>query len=89
MNLPDTIEKLMEIKEDLEAAGQDPGEIEVMVGSQPSYPIAEVVLGIVNGDELELTESPLTRNTVWMVSGNVSSLSERSPYAPRALWEMI
>lgn len=89
MNLPDVIEKLMDIKEELEAAGQDPATVEMMVGSQPYHPIAGVVLGIVNGDELELTQSPLTRNTVWMVSCSVSSLSERSPYAPRALWEMV
>lgn len=89
MHLPELIEKLEGIMQDIIDAGGNPAEIEVLTGSQPSYPIAAALLGVVNGDELELTESPLTRNTVWLTTSYVSGHGERSPYAPRALWDMV
>lgn len=89
MNLPDLVERLNAVMEELEAAGQSPADVEVLTGAQPTYPIAGAILGVVNGDELELTESPLTRNTVWLPTEFVGGYGERSPYAPRALWDMV
>lgn len=89
MNLPDLIERLTAISEELESEGVDTSNIEVLTGAQPNYPIASVILGVVGGNELETTESQLTRNTVWLPTDQVHGYGDRSPYAPRALWDMV
>jgi hypothetical protein len=93
LKLTELIEKLGEIRLDLEDAGVDVSEVEVLVGMQPTYPLTGVVLGVISGEELadyidgELADE--ARKAVWLATDQVNGYGRISPYAPRPLWEAI
>jgi hypothetical protein len=93
MKLDQLIETLLEIQEDLKDSGVDTSEVDVLAGTQPTYPLTSVVLGAISGEVLaEHSDSELSedaRKAVWMATDQVDSFSSYSPYAPKALWEAI
>src|SRR3546814_19768986 len=83
---------LLAIQEDLRESDVDTSEVDVLAGTQPTYPLTNVVVGVVSGEELsDHTEHGLNedaRKAVWFATDGVSSHSKYNPYAPRALWEV-
>lgn len=93
MKLDKLIEDLLAIQEDLRESDIDTSEVDVLAGIQPTYPLTSVVLGAVMGEELsehvegELSED--TRSAVWFATSQVDSCSKHSPYALKALWDVM
>ncbi|AVP41408.1 hypothetical protein SEA_YARA_74 [Streptomyces phage Yara] len=93
MKLTELLQKLTDVAEDLTHSGIDPNEVDVLVGVQPTYPLTNVVAGIISGEELaDYCERPLDdlqKNAVWLAADAVPSGSPHSPYAPRPLWDAV
>lgn len=90
MKLTDLIEQLQDLLEDF----PELAEADVMVATQPSYPISAVIdcVSLVDGDSDDdefLDEEEISGGlpTVWIATSEVGSSSSISPYAPRAAWE--
>jgi hypothetical protein len=92
MKLDKLIEDLLAIQEELQEQDIDTSEIDVLAGTQPTYPLTNVVLGAVHGqtiqDEGETELGDAERKAVWLATEQVSSWSDYRPYAPKALWEV-
>lgn len=92
MKLLELIEKLGEIRLDLEDAGVKVEDIEVLVGIQPTYPLTGKVLNVATGEEVaDYSESDISdehKQAVWLATDTVGGYSGVNPYAPRALWEV-
>jgi len=94
MKLGELLDKLAAIALDLEESGIDPAEVQVLCGVQPSYPLTNVVVGAISGEELadyceERPLADLERNAVWLALDGVSGSSPYSSYAPRTLWDAL
>lgn len=92
MKLDNLIASLLELQEELRDSGVDTSETDVLAGTQPHYPLTNVVLGAVSGEDIIEHANPMSdasRRAVWMATDSVGSSSVHSPYAPKALWEAI
>jgi hypothetical protein len=89
MKLTDLIEQLQDLLEDF----PELAEADVMVATQPAYPLTAVIdcVSLVDGDSDDefLDEEEISGGlpTVWIATSEVGSSSSISPYAPRAAWE--
>jgi len=89
MKLTDLIEQLQDLLEDF----PELAEADVMVATQPSYPLSAVIdcVSLVDSDSDDeiLDEEEISGGlpTVWIATSEVGSSSSISPYAPRAAWE--
>src|SRR3546814_9544018 len=77
MKLDKLIEDLLAIQEDLRESDVDTSEVDVLAGTQPTYPLTNVVVGVVSGEELsDHTEHGLNedaRKAVWFATDGVRS----------------
>jgi hypothetical protein len=93
MKLDELIERLTEIQQELQDADVDTSDVEVLAGTQPTYPLTNALVGAISGEDLqEASERELPdpeRKAVWLATEQVSSWSDYNPYAPKALWEAI
>ncbi len=87
MTLSDLIEQLQDLIEEF----PELAEADVMVATQPSYPLAAVIdcVSLVDSDSEFEDEEEISGglHTVWIATSEVGSNSKVSPYAPRAAWE--
>lgn len=92
MKLDKLIADLQAIAEDLESQDIALSDVDVLAGTQPTYPLTNVVVGVVSGEELsDHVDHGLPsaeRKAVWFATGPLSSLSKYNPYAPKVLWEV-
>lgn len=95
-----SLAKLQELVNDAveayEASDIDPDEIEVLAGIQPNYPLTMAVAGTVTADEVLEYQRPDSEadnaspdKVFWIVTSDGPGSYDRSPYAPRALWEIL
>ena len=82
MTLNDLIEQLQDLLDE----SPELGDRDVMIATQPSYPIAAVIdcVCVVNDEDDEEEDA---FGTVWIATSEIGSSSSVSPYAPRAAWE--
>lgn len=80
-----TVSELLDALQELVDDGH--GDKDVMLATQPNYPLASTLKGVVNGEELGDGEGlePDT-SVVWLLEG--SQRRTGSPYAPRDLWDL-
>ena len=86
MTLSDLIEQLQDLLEEFPALGDR----DVMIATQPSYPLTAVIdcVSLVDSDEDEDDEDAEDGlGIVWIATSEIGSHSSVSPYAPRAAWE--
>jgi hypothetical protein len=86
MTLNDLIEQLQDLVEEF----PELAEADVMVATQPSYPLTAVIdcISLVDSeDEDEDEDISGGLPTVWIATSEVGSSSSISPYAPSAAWE--
>ena len=86
MTLTDLIEQLQDLLEEFPALGDR----DVMIATQPSYPLTAVIdcVSLVDSDDDEDDEDAEDGlGIVWIATSEVGSSSSVSPYAPRAAWE--
>jgi hypothetical protein len=87
MTLTDLIEQLQDLVEEF----PELAEADVMVATQPSYPLSAVIdcISLVDSDSDEDEDDGISSGlpTVWIATSEVGSSSSVSPYAPRAAWE--
>jgi hypothetical protein len=87
MTLNDLIEQLQDLVEEF----PELAEADVMVATQPSYPLSAVIdcISLVDSDSDEDDDEDISGGlpTVWIATSEVGSSSSVSPYAPRAAWE--
>jgi hypothetical protein len=86
MTLNDLIEQLQDLVEEF----PELAEADVMVATQPSYPLTAVIdcISLVDSeDEDEDEDISGGLPTVWIATSEVGSSSSVSPYAPSAAWE--
>jgi len=86
MTLNDLIEQLQDLVEEF----PELAEADVMVATQPSYPLTAVIdcISLVDSeDEDEDEDISGGLSTVWIATSEVGSSSSVSPYAPSAAWE--
>lgn len=87
MTLSDLIEQLQDLLEEFPALGDR----DVMVATQPSYPLTAVIdcVSLVDNDEDEDDEDAEDGlGIVWIATSEVGRYSSSvSPYAPSAAWE--
>lgn len=87
MTLSDLIEQLQDLVEEF----PELAEADVMVATQPSYPLSAVIdcISLVDSDSDEDDDDGISGGlpTVWIATSEVGSSSSVSPYAPRAAWE--
>ena len=86
MTLNDLIEQLQDLVDEFPALGDR----DVMIATQPSYPLTAVIdcVSLVDNDEDEDEEDVEDGlGTVWIATSEIGSSSSVSPYAPRAAWE--
>lgn len=86
MTLTDLIEQLQDLLEEFPALGDR----DVMIATQPSYPLTAVIdcVSLVDNDEDEDDEDAEDGlGIVWIATSEIGSHSSVSPYAPRAAWE--
>jgi hypothetical protein len=87
MTLNDLIEQLQDLVEEF----PELAEADVMVATQPSYPLTAVIdcISLVDSDSDEDDDDGISGGlpTVWIATSEVGSSSSVSPYAPRAAWE--
>ena len=91
MTLSDLIEQLQDLLEDFPALGDR----DVMIATQPSYPLTAVIdcVSLVDSEDADedydedAKDSEDGLGVVWIATSEVSSSSSVSPYAPRAAWE--
>jgi hypothetical protein len=87
MTLNDLIEQLQDLVEEF----PELAEADVMVATQPSYPLSAVIdcISLVDSDSDEDEDDGISGGlpTVWIATSEVGSSSSVSPYAPRSAWE--
>lgn len=86
MTLSDLIEQLQDLLEEFPALGDR----DVMIATQPSYPLTAVIdcVSLVDSDDDEDDEDAEDGlGIVWIATSEIGSHSSVSPYAPRAAWE--
>jgi hypothetical protein len=87
MTLNDLIEQLQDLVEEF----PELAEADVMVATQPSYPLTAVIdcISLVDSDSDEDDDDGISGGlpTVWIATSEVGSSSSVSPYAPRSAWE--
>jgi hypothetical protein len=87
MTLNDLIEQLQDLVEEF----PELAEADVMVATQPSYPLSAVIdcISLVDSDSDENEDDGISGGlpTVWIATSEVGSSSSVSPYAPRSAWE--
>ena len=86
MTLSDLIEQLQDLLEEFPALADR----DVMIATQPSYPLTAVIdcVSLVDSDDDEDDEDAEDGlGIVWIATSEIGSHSSVSPYAPRAAWE--
>jgi hypothetical protein len=87
MTLTDLIQQLQDLVEEF----PELAEADVMVATQPSYPLSAVIdcISLVDSDSDEDEDDGISGGlpTVWIATSEVGSSSSVSPYAPSAAWE--
>jgi hypothetical protein len=86
MTLTDLIEQLQDLLEEFPALGDR----DVMIATQPSYPLTAVIdcVSLVDSDDDEDDEDAEDGlGIVWIATSEIGSHSSVSPYAPRAAWD--
>lgn len=86
MTLNDLIEQLQDLVDEFPALGDR----DVMIATQPSYPLTAVIdcVSLVDNDDDEDDEDAEDGlGIVWIATSEIGSHSSVSPYAPRAAWE--
>ena len=86
MTLTDLIEQLQDLLEEFPALGDR----DVMIATQPSYPLTAVIdcVSLVDSDDDEDDEDAEDGlGIVWIATSEIGSHSSVSPYAPSAAWE--
>jgi len=87
MTLTDLIEQLQDLMEEF----PELAEADVMVATQPSYPLAAVIdcVSLVDSEDVDedAEDAEDALGVVWIATSEVGSNSKVSPYAPRAAWE--
>lgn len=86
MTLSDLIEQLQDLLEEFPALGDR----DVMIATQPSYPLTAVIdcVSLVDNDDDEGDEDAEDGlGVVWIATSEIGSHSSVSPYAPRVAWE--
>jgi len=86
MTLNDLIEQLQDLVDEFPALGDR----DVMIATQPSYPLTAVIdcVSLVDSDDDEDDEDAEDGlGIVWIATSEIGSSSSVSPYAPRAAWE--
>ena len=86
MTLTDLIEQLQDLVDEFPALGDR----DVMIATQPSYPLTAVIdcVSLVDSDDDEDDEDAEDGlGVVWIATSEIGSHSSVSPYAPRAAWD--
>jgi hypothetical protein len=86
MTLNDLIEQLQDLVNEFPALGDR----DVMIATQPSYPLTAVIdcVSLVDSDDDEDDEDAEDGlGIVWIATSEIGSHSSVSPYAPRAAWD--
>jgi hypothetical protein len=86
MTLNDLIEQLQDLVDEFPALGDR----DVMIATQPSYPLTAVIdcVSLVDSDDDEDDEDAEDGlGIVWIATSEIGSHSSISPYAPSAAWE--
>lgn len=87
MTLNDLIEQLQDLLEEYPALGDR----DVMIATQPSYPLTAVIdcVSLVDSEDADEDDEDVEdgMGVVWIATSEVGSSSSVSPYAPRAAWE--
>ena len=90
MTLNDLIEQLQDLVDEFPALGDR----DVMIATQPSYPLTAVIdcVSLVDSedadeDDEDDEDSEDGLGVVWIATSEIGSHSSVSPYAPRAAWE--
>lgn len=83
MNLAELIQQLEEIVLD----NPELADREVMIATQPSYPLTAVIdcISLVDADDDADEDEDFP--TVWIATSEIGSYSNVSPYAPQAAWD--
>lgn len=95
MKLDELLEKIEAQVTDYLDSGIDPSEVEVLLAIQPSYPLTMSIAGMVSDEEVEeASEPPLeatqdSEKVFWIAASDGPGSYNRSPYAPRAIWEVL
>ena len=88
MTLNDLIEQLQDLVDEFPALGDR----DVMIATQPSYPLTAVIdcVSLVDNDDDEDEDDEDAEDglgVVWIATSEIGSHSSVSPYAPSAAWE--
>jgi hypothetical protein len=87
MTLNDLIEQLQDLVDEFPALGDR----DVMIATQPSYPLTAVIdcVSLVDSEDADEDDEDVEDGlgVVWIATSEVGSHSSVSPYAPRAAWE--
>jgi hypothetical protein len=87
MTLSDLIEQLQDLLEEFPALGDR----DVMIATQPSYPLTAVIdcVSLVDSEDADEDDEDVEDGlgVVWIATSEIGSHSSVSPYAPRAAWE--
>jgi hypothetical protein len=87
MTLNDLIEQLQDLLEEYPALGDR----DVLIATQPSYPLTAVIdcVSLVDSEDADEDDEDVEdgMGVVWIATSEVGSSSSVSPYAPRAAWE--
>jgi hypothetical protein len=87
MTLNDLIEQLQDLVDEFPALGDR----DVMIATQPSYPLTAVIdcISLVDSEDADEDDedSEDGLGIVWIATSEIGSHSSVSPYAPSAAWE--
>jgi hypothetical protein len=91
MTLNDLIEQLQDLVDEFPVLGDR----DVMIATQPSYPLTAVIdcVSLVDSEDADedydedAEDSEDGPGIVWIATSEIGSHSSVSPYAPRAAWE--
>jgi hypothetical protein len=87
MTLNDLIEQLQDLVDEFPALGDR----DVMIATQPSYPLTAVIdcVSLVDSQDADEDDEDVEDGlgVVWIATSEIGSHSSVSPYAPSAAWE--
>jgi len=87
MTLNDLIEQLQDLVDEFPALGDR----DVMIATQPSYPLTAVIdcVSLVDSEDADEDDEDVEDGlgVVWIATSEIGSHSSVSPYAPLAAWE--